>query len=138
MIKTSYLVLTVYKKAKVHSQMFLNRDSDQTAKRFQYLKNSGQSTPPYVWSEATIDLFHNSSLIRWIKQNKIYKHFRDLTNDWTKIAWLAFSHSNHYIRMFSGLMWGYNWILFMHGWFSPIRLIHPIRWKSLHFEKSRM
>ena len=29
-------------------------------------------------------------------------------------------------------MWGYNGILFMHGWFCPIHLIQR---KSLHFEK---
>ena len=33
------------------------------------------------------------------------------------------------------LVLGYNWILFMHGWFCPIRLILPIGQKSLYFEK---
>ena len=37
--------------------------------------------------------------------------------------------------MLSVLVWGWNWFLFMHGWFWPIRLINLIRWKSLHFEK---
>ena len=26
----------------------------------------------------------------------------------------------------------------MHGWFCSIRLIHLNRWKSLHFEKTRL
>ena len=51
---------------------------------------------------------------------------------------LAVSHTNHYTRMSSVLVWGYNWILFMHGWFCPICLIHLIGQKSLHFEKTRM
>ena len=29
-------------------------------------------------------------------------------------------------------------ILFIHGWFCPIRLIHLIGWKSVHFEKTRL
>ena len=33
------------------------------------------------------------------------------------------------------LVLGCYWILSMHGWFFPIRLIHPIGQKSLHFEK---
>ena len=33
------------------------------------------------------------------------------------------SHSSHYTRIFSVLLWGCNWILFMHEWFSPIHLI---------------
>ena len=40
--------------------------------------------------------------------------------------------SNHYTSKFSLLVWGCNWILFMHRWFCPI---HLIRGKSLHFEK---
>ena len=58
-----------------------------------------------------------------------------MTRDWTKMTCLAVSHSNHYTKMFSVLVWGSNWILFMHGWFCPIRLIHVIGRKSLHFEK---
>ena len=38
--------------------------------------------------------------------------------------------------MFSVLVWGCNWILFMYGWFWPFRLIPLIRRKSLDFEKS--
>ena len=34
--------------------------------------------------------------------------------------------------MFSVLVWGCNWILFMYGSFC---LIHQIGWKSFHFEK---
>ena len=82
--------------------------------------------------------FHNSRLIRWIQQNKIYKKFRDLTRNWTWIACLTVRHLNHYTTMFSVLVWGCNWILFMHGWFCPIRLIHLIGQKSLHFEKNRL
>ena len=44
------------------------------------------------------------------------------------------SHSKHYTTMFSVLVWGYSWILFMHGWFCSIRLIHLIGRKSLYFE----
>ena len=39
-------------------------------------------------------------IIRWIQQNQIYNKFRDLTKNWTQIACLAVSHSNHYTRMF--------------------------------------
>ena len=76
--------------------------------------------------------FHNSRLFGWIQQKKIYKTFRGLTRDWTQINCLAVSHSNYYTGMFSMFVWGYNWILFMNGWFCPI---HLIRRKSLHFEK---
>ena len=41
--------------------------------------------------ESPSEFFHNSRLIRWIQQNKIYKKFRDLTKN--------FSHTNHYTRM---------------------------------------
>ena len=34
-------------------------------------------------------------------------------------------------------MWGCNWILFIRGWFCPLRLFHLIGRKSLHFEKIR-
>ena len=40
--------------------------------------------------------------------------------------------------MFSVLVWGCNWILFMHGWFYPIHLIHLIGRRSLHFEKNSL
>ena len=30
-----------------------------------------------------------------------------------------FSHSNHYTRMLYVLVWGRNWILFIHVWFLP-------------------
>ena len=43
-----------------------------------------------------------------------------------QITCLAVSHSNHYTRMFSVLLWGCDWILFTHWWFCPIRLIHLI------------
>ena len=83
----------------------------------------------------TFEFFHNSCLIRQIQQNKIYKKFRDLPRNWTQIACLTVRYLNHYTKLFSVLVWGYNWILFMLGWFCPIRLIHLIGRKSLHFEK---
>ena len=36
------------------------------------------------------------------------------------------------------LAWDCNWILFMHGCFWLIRLIHLIGWKSLNLEKTQM
>ena len=74
----------------------------------------------------SFDFFHNSRLIRQIQQNKIYKKFRDLTRNWIQIACLTVRHLNHYTRMFSVLVSGWNWMLFMHGWFCPIHLIHQI------------
>ena len=88
-----------------------------------------------LWTRNAIEFVHNFHLNRWIQQNKICKQFTDLTRDWTQIACLAVSHSNHYTRMLFVLVWGCNWILFMHGWFCPICLIHLIGWKSLNFEK---
>ena len=49
--------------------------------------------------------------------SKNKKKIRDLTMNWTQVTCLAVSHSNHYTRMFSVLVWGCNWILFMHGSF---------------------
>ena len=80
-------------------------------------------------SNLTFEFFHNSCLIRRIQQNKIYKN---LTRNWTQITCLAVRHLNHYTRMFSVLVWGCDWILFMHEWFCQIRLIHLIGQKSLH------
>ena len=59
----------------------------------------------------------------------------DLTQNWIQIPCLVVGYSNYYTRVFSELAWGCNWILFMHGIFSPICLIHLIGWQSLHFEK---
>ena len=84
------------------------------------------------------EFFHNSRLIRRIQQNKIYKKFRDLTRNWTQITCLTVRHLNHYTKLFSVLVWGYNWILFMLGWLCPIRLIHLIGRIALHFEKTRL
>ena len=81
-------------------------------------------------------VFHNSRLITRIHQKIfIILQFTDLTRGWMQITCLAVSHSNYYTRMFSVLVGGCNWILFMHGWFCPICLIHLIGRKSLHFEK---
>ena len=90
---------------------------------------------PWIRLIRAIEFFHNSRLIRGIQQNKIYKKFRDFTRNWTQIACLLVRHLNYYTRMSSVLVWGYNWFLFMHGWFCPIRLIHLIGRKSFHFEK---
>ena len=78
----------------------------------------------------TIEFFHKFR----IQQNKIYKKFIAFTRDWTQIACLAVSLSNHYTRMFSVFVWGCNRIIFMHGWFCPICLIHLNLRKSLNFE----
>ena len=86
---------------------------------------------PFHYNSKTIEVFHNSSLIRRLQQNKIYQKIRGLTKDLTTIT----CYSNHYTRMISMLVRGCNWILSMHLWFCPIRLIHPIRCISLHFEK---
>ena len=82
-----------------------------------------------------IEFFHSSRLIRRIEQKKNLQ-FGDMTRDWTQIACLAVKHFNHYTRMFSVLVWGCNWMLFMHGWFCPVPLIHLIGLKSLHYEKN--
>ena len=84
------------------------------------------------------EFFHNFRLIRRIQQNKIYKKFRDLTMNWTQIPYLDLRHLNHYTKLFSVLVWGHNWMLFMHGWFCPIGLIHLIGRKSLHFGKTSL
>ena len=94
-----------------------------------------RATDHGLFKSTTFEFFHNFRLIRWIEQKIIYKKFGDMTKDWTQITYLAVRHFNHYTRMFSVLVWGCNWILFTHGWFCPIRLIHLIGWKSLHFEK---
>ena len=67
--------------------------------------------------------------------NWIYKKFRNLTGDYTEITYSVVSHSNHHTRIFSVLLWGCNWIQFMHEWFCPICLIHLIGRKFIHFEK---
>ena len=59
-----------------------------------------------------------------------------MSGNWTQIACLDVRHLNQYTRMISVLVWGCNWIPFMHGWFCPIRLMHLIGRKSLHFEKN--
>ena len=86
----------------------------------------------------TLKFFHNSCLIRRIQQKEILKKFIDMSRNWAKIACLAARHLNHYTKLFSVLVWDCNWIICMHGWFHPIRLIHLIWWKSLHFEKIRL
>ena len=72
----------------------------------------------------------------WLDVNSDQK--LDLTRDRTWVTCLTVRHLNHYTRMFSVLVWGWNWILFMLGWFRPILLIHLIGRKLLHFEKNSM
>ena len=79
-------------------------------------------------------VFHNSCLIIWIQQNKIYKKIRDSAKDWTLIACLAVSHSKHYTMMCFVFVWDCSWVILMYGWFCSI---HLIRWISLHFEKKQ-
>ena len=76
------------------------------------------------------EFFHNSRLIGWIRQNKIYKKLTDLVKDWTQIACSNLTITLEYFLS----LWGWNWIPFMHWRFSPIRLINLIKWKSLYFE----
>ena len=78
----------------------------------------------------TKDFLHNSRLIDQFNEIKFTK-ITNLTKDWTQIACLAVSHSVHYTRMFSMLVWSCNQILSMHGWLCPF---HLIGWKYLHFE----
>ena len=65
----------------------------------------------------------------------LHKKNQILDRGWTQITCSAVSNFNHYTRMFSLLVWGCNWILFMHGWFCQIRLILLIGGKSVHFKK---
>ena len=48
---------------------------------------------------------------------------------------LVVSHSIHYTRVFSVILWCFNLRIFMHGWFCLIHLIYLIGRKSLHFEQ---
>ena len=54
---------------------------------------------------------------------------------WTQNICLTVSHSSNYTTVCSVLVWGCNWVLFMHGWFNSIRLIHLIVSKSHRFKK---
>ena len=89
-------------------------------------------THPHLWTEF---LTHTCENITFPQLHLQMVKIRDLTRDWTQIACLAARQFNHYTRMFSMLVWGCNWILFMHGWFCRICLIHLIGRKYLHFEK---
>ena len=92
---------------------------------------------PHTFPRKSFEFFHNSRLIRQIQPN-IFLKFRDLNRNWTQMACSPVRHLNHYTKLFSVLVWDYNWILFMHRWFCPIRLIHLIGRKSLHFETTRI
>ena len=63
----------------------------------------------------SFEVFHNSRVNRWIKQNKIDKNLTDLAKDWTQVACLAVGHSNHHTRKFSVLVWDCKWIL-IYAW----------------------
>ena len=43
--------------------------------------------------------------------------------NWTDTTFSAVRHLNYYSRIFSVLVCGRNWILFMHGWFYQFHLI---------------
>ena len=73
----------------------------------------------------TIDFFYNSRLFRRIQQNKFLKKLET----WAGIE----PRSPGTLTITPN--WGCNSILFRHGEFCPIRLIHLIGRKSLHFEK---
>ena len=69
-----------------------------------------------IWTDGLASFLHNSRLNKGIEEKKIFKKFRDLTRNWTQIACLVVSPSNHYTGMFSVLLCGCNWIRSMHGW----------------------
>ena len=79
--------------------------------------------------------FHNSRLIRWIQQDKIYKKILDQGLNPDRLLSCQ-QRSNHYTGMIFVFVWGCNWILFVYGWFCPICIIHLIGRKSSHFEKN--
>ena len=63
-------------------------------------------------------VFYISRLIRQTEQKLFSKNL-------DQIACLAVSYSSHYTRMFSVLVLGCNWMLFMHGWFcQPLWPLH--------------
>ena len=92
----------------------------------------------FAWM--TIKLFHNFRLIRQIQWEKITKNIRHLTRNWTQTACLTVRHFNHYTRMFSVLVWGCNWILFMHGWFFLSNASNLSYWTKISsfWKKTRM
>ena len=55
-----------------------------------------------------LEFFHNSRLFKRIEQEKITQKFGDLTKNLTQINCLAVRHLNHYTRMISVLVLGYN------------------------------
>ena len=90
----------------------------------------------YMYLTKSQELWHSSFFIILVlldefNKIKFTKKSIDLTRDWTKLTFLAISQSNHYTRMFSVLVWGLNWIWFIHVWFCPIRLIQLIGRKSV-------
>ena len=85
--------------------------------------------------------FHGASTLFW--RNQVFQNYRLIpkkqipkkSETWTQIACLAVSQSNHYTKMFSGLLWGCNWFIFIYAWFCPIRAIYLNGQKFHHFEK---
>ena len=63
---------------------------------------------------SVFEFIHSSRLIRRMESKLFAKN------------WRLDQRLNHYTRMFSLLVCGCNWILFMHGCFCPIYLIHVI------------
>ena len=60
-----------------------------------------------------IEFFHNSRLIRWIQQDKIYKKILDQGLNPDRLLSCQ-QRSNHYTGMVFVLVWGCNWILFVY------------------------
>ena len=82
------------------------------------------------------EFFHNSCLIRWILQNKIYKKLQIWPGIEPRL--LAYLSGTLTITLECFLFLCEVVILFMHSWLCPIHLIHLIGGKSLHFEKTRL
>ena len=70
---------------------------------------------------------------RFFTKRNFKKNCRDLNRNWTQIDCLPVRNT----KLFSVLAWGCNWILFMHGSFCPIRLIHLIGRKLCILKKTR-
>ena len=89
-----------------------------------------ENLPLQKYTKMKIEFFHNSRLIRWIKQKiKFTKNYR---LDQGLIACLAVRYLNHYTRMFSVFVWGCNWILLESNW----RKITSF-WKKLECVKNK-
>ena len=67
------------------------------------------------------------------------KKFWDLTRNWIPVACLVVRHFNHYTRMFSVLVWGYNWIL-IHAWVILSNSSKSPNWTKIYsfWKKTRL